>query len=323
MRKKITEKSKTSSEIVNFANHKLLFDSTIILDTTLSILIPTFNSDCTELVNSLHQEAMATTGLRYEIVVAEDGSTDPALISLNHSIATLPDVRHIIREKNVGRSAIRNFLAREAQYPHLLFIDSHMSVIRPDFLRTYLSHIDEPLVYGGYIIPSDVVVPEGNLRYLYEQSCAEILSHANRQQSPYANFHTSNFMISRDLMLTYPLDERFKRYGYEDVLWGKTLQEAGVGIHHISNPLGFSRFEDNARYMEKTDEGLQTLHEFRDELQGYSRLLGVARKLRVLKMPLRWFHALFGSMMRKQLTGPHPSLWIFKVYRLTYYFSLT
>lgn len=273
-------------------------------------------------MTSLHQEATATAGLRYEIIVAEDGSTDRALISHNHTTASLPNVRHIIREENVGRSAIRNFLARKAQYPHLLFIDSHMSVIRPDFLRTYLSHLSEPLVYGGYIIPSDMVVPEGNLRYLYEQSCAEMLSHANRQQSPYANFHTSNFMISRDLMLKYPLDERFKRYGYEDVLWGKTLQEAGIGILHISNPLGFSRFEDNARYMEKTDEGLQTLHEFRSELQGYSRLLGIAHKLRALKMPLRWFHALLGSSMRKQLAGPRPSLWIFKVYRLTYYFTL-
>ena len=42
----------------------------------LSILIPTYNDDCRELVASLQQQADNISGLEYEILVADDGSTD-------------------------------------------------------------------------------------------------------------------------------------------------------------------------------------------------------------------------------------------------------
>ena len=290
----------------------------------LSILIPTFNSECTELVSQLQSQAEAIPGLDYEILVADDGSTDTDKVEANLKITEWPHCRYLIRKENVGRAAIRNFLARSSRYDHLLFIDSHMSVISDHFLHTYLSHPDDDLVYGGYAITCEEK-PHGNLRYLYEMSCIESQRHDRRAQSPYANFHTSNFMVRRRVMLSYPLDERFKRYGYEDVLWGKTLKSAGIRIIHIDNPVGFNHFESNSRFMEKTEEGLQTLYDFRKDLSGYSRLLSVSHRLHQWHVDrmVRCVYGWSNRLLRKNLTGANPSLSIFKLYRLGYYLNIS
>ena len=44
---------------------------------SLSILIPTYNDPCFELVDTLRHQAEAT-GISYEIIVADDGSTSPS-----------------------------------------------------------------------------------------------------------------------------------------------------------------------------------------------------------------------------------------------------
>ena len=289
----------------------------------ISILIPTYNDVCVELVASLSSEACQIEGLDYEILVADDGSTIADTIEANKKINSFPNCRYLIREQNVGRSAIRNFLAQEARYELLLFIDSHMSVANSHFLAHYLSHADYPLAYGGYTIAKNSKY-KGNLRYAYEISCIDAQDADKRASSPYANFHTSNFMIHRDVMLSHPLDERFKHYGYEDVLFGKQLQAAGIKIVHIDNPIGFQRFESNSRFVEKTEESLRTLHQFKDELRGYSRLLSLTDRFHRYHLSgiLRLFHTCLGTTLRKNLTNNNPSLFLFRLYKLTYFSSL-
>lgn len=289
----------------------------------LSILIPTYNDVCVGLVDSLSTLACQTTGLTYEILVADDGSTSSAVIEANQEINAFPHARYILRKQNVGRSAIRNFLAQQAQYDLLLFIDSHMSVVNDSFLSDYLSYHDSQLVYGGYTVDA-TQEHKGNLRHAYELSCIAAQDASYRALSPYSNFHTSNFMIHREVMLAYPLDERFRYYGYEDVLFGKQLKSAGINITHINNPVGFARFEDNLRFVEKTEEGLQTLYAFQEELRGYSRLLTISERLRDNHL-LRLFHMLhscLGRPIRSNLIGRHPSLYLFKIYKLTYFSTL-
>ena len=285
--------------------------------TSLSILIPTWNSVCTDLVTALHHQASQLSGLVYEIVVIDDGSTDRSTVEANQRINTLSHCRFIMQEHNIGRAAIRNLLARTARYDHLLFIDSHMSVISDQYLSRYLTDASCALVYGGYTISSGIH-PVGNLRFRYEQSCLPSQLASSRSTSPYANFHTSNFMVHREVIISHPIDERFKQYGYEDVLWGKTLKELSIPIKHIDNPLGFNHFESNGRFMEKTDEGLETLFTFRQELSGYSRILSLCDRLERyhLTFPFAWTDRLLGTLMRRHLTGRHPTLTIFKLYRL-------
>ena len=281
----------------------------------ISVLIPTYNDVCVTLVRSLHHQA-AQLGIRYEIVVADDGSTCQDSILQNRTVNSLPHCRYMERTENVGRAAIRNFLARQAQYEWLLFVDGDMVVRRSDYLQRYAtSAADDAIVCGGVSIGP---LQPGNLRSMYEHQAAPEHTLERRRRSPYHDFHTANFLVRRELMLSHPFDLRFRHYGYEDVLFGKQMEQLSVPVTHTDNPLSFERFEANADFVSKTEEGIRTLCQFRHELHGYARLLDIPA---ALYGPLRLWHRLFGRLERSCLTGSRPRLWLFRLYKLGYFAS--
>ena len=61
----------------------------------LSILIPTFNDVCNDVVKELQRQASQIEGLSYEIVVADDGSTDTEAMAANEAIADTSSERRM------------------------------------------------------------------------------------------------------------------------------------------------------------------------------------------------------------------------------------
>ena len=289
----------------------------------LSILIPTYNDLCVNLVDALRQQAEAAD-FAYEILVADDGSTDADVIARNSGINQWEHCQYLRQPKNIGRAAIRNYLAQTAQYDWLLFIDSDMTLVRADFLSKYASIESAEVIDGGVCIGGDADALRDNLRYRYEKAVEHEHTVEIRQQNPYRDFHTANFLIRRDLMLAHPFDERFRHYGYEDVLFGKQLRADRIAITHIDNPMGFCTFESNPDFIAKTEEGLQTLSQFRHELRGYSRMLTFADGIHI--PPILWIirlsHRLFGTLIRRNLCGHHPNLRLLGLYKLGYFLTL-
>ena len=291
----------------------------------LSILIPTYNKACGTLVADLQAQAEAT-GIDYEIIVADDGSTDQSTIEANErDISHRPHCTYIIRGENVGRAKIRNFLAQKAQFCRLLFIDSDMSVGDADFISRYAAAEAEGVVDGGVKIVGDERLLAGNLRFLYEKAAEPEHTAEKRRLRPHQHLHTANLMIARSVMTDCPFDERFSHYGYEDVMLGKELHERHIPVCHIDNPLDFGSFETNAAFVAKTEEGLRTLYSFRDDLRGYSTLLTVAEGIHLgpARRLLRLLFAAVRRPVRRHLCGRHPNVTIFKLYKLGYYLSLT
>ncbi len=289
----------------------------------LSILIPTYNDLCVNLVDALRQQAEAAD-FAYEILVADDGSTDADVIARNSGINQWEHCQYLRQPKNIGRAAIRNYLAQTAQYDWLLFIDSDMTLVRADFLSKYASIESAEVVDGGVCIGGDADALRDNLRYRYEKAVEHEHTVEIRQQNPYHDFHTANFLIRRDLMLAHPFDERFRYYGYEDVLFGKQLRADHIAITHLDNPMGFCTFESNPDFVAKTEEGLRTLHQFRNELRGYSRLLTLVEGIHIplILSLIRFFHRLFGGLIRRNLCSHHPNLRLFSLYKLGYFLCI-
>ena len=289
----------------------------------LSILIPTYNDLCVRLVDDLRQQAEAA-GFDYEILVADDGSTNADVIAKNSKINQWPHCQYLRQSQNIGRAAIRNHLARQARYDHLLFIDSDMTLVRPDYLSRYVSTAGADVIDGGVCIGGDADALKGNLRYRYEKAAEHEHTAEMRRLHPYQDFHTANFLIRRDLMLAHPFDERFRHYGYEDVLFGKQLRADRIAITHIDNPMGFCTFESNPDFIAKTEEGLQTLSQFRHELRGYSRMLTFVEGIHIplIVSLIRLTHRLFGTLIRRNLCGHHPNLRLLGLYKLGYFLTL-
>lgn len=300
----------------NFAHNYALR----IMNYALSILIPTYNDRCKLLVGELRQQAEAAH-LTYEILVADDGSTDEDVIRENSEISQWAHCQFLKQPRNIGRAAIRNYLAQTALYPHLLFIDSDMTLLRSDYIYKYVAMEEADVIDGGIAVGGDANALKGNLRYRYEKAAEHEHTADKRQQNPYSDFHTANFLIRRDIMLAHPFDERFRYYGYEDVLFGKQLKANHIAITHIDNPMGFCTFESNHDFVAKTEEGLHTLCRFRNELRGYSRLITLVEGIHIplILSLIRLSHRVFGKLIRRNLCSAHPSLRLFNLYKLGYF----
>ncbi len=292
----------------------------------LSILIPTYNDSCTEIVRQLDIQARKIADLDYEILIGDDGSTDPHTIEENQLLTALPHCKVYRFEKNRGRAAIRNSLVEFAEKEWLLFVDSgDMRIPSNDFLRRYIHTTEDHLVvYGGYTLslPSPDM-QESNLRYKYEMAARNNSSASRRKKMRHPNFQSSNFMAHRDLCRQVPFDERFVRYGHEDTLWAKDVAKRGIEILHIDNPVERFVYDDNATYLRMTIEALTTLREFQNELSGYSRLITVARLIQRLHLSpiVRFLFRQNEHRWRTNLEGDAPSLTVFNLFRLGYFLS--
>lgn len=292
--------------------------------TTLSILIPTFNRDCTNLVRTLHLQAERIDGLHYELLVADDASTLVEVKQANRAIRELEHCSLIELEQNVGRASIRNFLAREAKYPYLLFLDSDVQIVSDDYLKQYLRCEADRVVYGGVCIQPNAELAAHNLRYRYELECEPRFSVERRRVSPYQGFRTSNFLVKRDLLLQHPFDERIRHYGYEDVLFGRKLLSANIPVTHMHNPVAVDDFESNEVFLRKTDEGLHTLLSLAPEMRDSTSILMCVDKLqRWHLIPLLMLlYRLSSASIKRNLLGTSPSVRLYNLYRLCTYIQL-
>lgn len=283
----------------------------------LSVLIPTYNLDCYNLVRDLSLQLPADA----EIIVGDDGSTDLLNLAANEPINSLPRCRLWKAPENLGRARIRNRLAQMAQGEWLLFMDSDAMVTDPQYLQRYLDSRVADVVVGGTRAPERCPSPEVSLRYRYERRYWERATAERRNQRPYESFTAFNFMIRRTVMMETGFDEACSTYGHEDTLLGQTLEAKGKTILHIENPLVHMGLDSNEDFMRKTELALKALLEQTDTLGQSSTLLKAYRKLKVLHLlPLvRLWHALAGTWERKNLTGKHPCLTLFNIYKLGYY----
>lgn len=281
----------------------------------LSVLIPLYKDYCVEQVTALQRQCEGIAGLAWEIVVAYDGARD-SFADANAPINCMDGCRLIVRGKNCGRSATRNFLAHEARYDTLIYIDSGLKP-NPHFVEKYVENMGRASVVCGNIEVDRDSIDTSNLRCKNELRAQYRFTADRHATDPYKNFHSGNFMAERGVMTDNPFREDITTYGYEDTLFGKRLAERRVSILHIDNPVLFVRFESNARFLEKTKEGIATLFAYRDELVGYSPLLRLACTIN--KWHLSWLllaaYRCLGRAMETNLRGRHPSLAVFSFYR--------
>lgn len=288
---------------------------------SLSILIPVYNWDCTQLIKDLHFQGLVNA-IPYEIIVADDCSTDKELSERNRIVAeSHENCRYFGLPHNIGRAAIRNFMADQSRYDKLLFLDCDSAVKDKEFLRKYLVMADKASVVCGGVIHPDTIPRKGvELRYLYEKSAAFERSAGFRSQNPYLRFTSFSFLIDKPVFMAIRFDESYVRYGYEDVQFGHELEENGVSILHIDNPLSHLGLEDSEAYLNKTRQAVLNAYDHKDDIGESSKLLTHYNK--VLRFRMRWFFRIiwtfFQKSMEKNLLGPQPKLRVFSLYKLCY-----
>ncbi len=245
----------------------------------ISILIPVYNRDITQLVTELHRQCVKL-GEPFELLIYDDASTQ-RYKDKNRAIEGLLGINYVELSDNIGRSRIRNRLAKYARYDNLIFLDCDSKVHYKTFVKRYINALDSAdVIYGGtYYSPRP---PKNEKKYLHWKYGLnrESPAPARRMKRPYELLHSNNFMISRDVMRGYPFDESIEGYGYEDLEWAQRLAQNNITVSHIDNPvvhLGLKNTKDFIKDIDQSIDNLIALH--REKKIEQSRLIRSYEKL--------------------------------------------
>jgi glycosyltransferase involved in cell wall biosynthesis len=284
----------------------------------LSILIPTFNQDCTQLVHDLLEQLPQDA----EIIVADDGSTVASIRENNATISQLGQCRYWQAKMNLGRAKIRNLLAEMAQGEWILFIDSDAQVKSKDFIANYLKETNgRQVICGGTGNYDSCPSEDKALRYKYEVHAERKRTLKARRKKPYAQFSTFNFMILRDLFLQIRFCNEICDYGHEDSLFGLALKDRKIPVLHIDNKLIHTGLEPTPAYLRKIKTSLFTLSRIDEKIQRRFTISAIALFIKKchLQGVVTWLFKVSGHQLKQNLYGKNPSLFLFKLYKLGFF----
>ncbi|RZS91887.1 glycosyltransferase family 2 protein [Aquimarina brevivitae] len=290
----------------------------------VSILIPVYNYDISQLLEKLEQELVGLD-VTTEIIILDDCSTDERLKAQNKSRAK----HHIYLENNsnLGRVATRLKLAKQAQFECLLFLDADVLPVYPNFISKFLSVNSHKydLIFGGIVYAKDPPESEYSLRWNYGKR-REAKSLVERIKQPYASIISQHFFIHKETAITIFTIMDLDRYGM-DILFTYLLKEHKVAILHIENPTEHLGLEKNRDYLVKTKRGLRTTYELETKgfipknyrpIQQKSNLISTL----FLAKPLLYFISKYNTVMADRLCSKNPNLLIFDLYKLYHYLQL-
>ena len=274
----------------------------------LSILIPVYNSDIRLLVQALHRQG-TRLGITFEIRCYDDGS-QTAIRNLNQQLIGITHLIYRELPKNLGRSKIRNLLAKEARFPYLLFLDDDAQIIRDDFIKSYLDHLSpDKVLVGGRVYPEKPPPASQRLHWRYGKI---------REQRPTSAFQSNNFFLSKALFLSIQFNEEIQGYGHEDTFFGWRLAEAGISVLNIPNPVKNIGLDEVTDYLKKQSEAIENLTLLQSKYPDINTRL--IRSIKIIKglylrLPFLWIFGECKSMIKEKLKS-QPSLLLFDIYKI-------
>lgn len=290
---------------------------------SISICIPVFNQDVRKLMEQLMEQA-SRIALPIEIILAEDGSTGPEA-TYNRDFVQGTNIVYMHEETNIGRSAIRNLLAKHSKGTYLLYLDGDSSIENPHFLENYFRQIEahpEAVLCGGTYFQKRMPALKYSLHYMYGTKVVEKL-HSCRDSRNRFHFMSSNFVIPRKYCKDIHFDESLKQYGHEDTVFEYTLRQHEIEVIGIDNPILHDDLDENHTFLMKTTQAIENLKlllnnpKYADALQ-HIGLVKAAMRMQRMRMA-GFYRLLFSaneSKIVRHLFGPSPSLHVLQAYKL-------
>ncbi len=290
----------------------------------ISICIPIFNHDSTNLIRVLAQQCLSAS-IEYEILVIDDCSQ--LFREENRKIAEMPGVKYFEQDKNLGRAAVRNLLSQKALYDWLLFLDCDAILLDDAFVSRYVKEIkknEADVVIGGYRYsdekPSDSTL---YLRWLYGKKREERNIEARNQRS-HCSFSSFNFMAKKSVFDKVNFDESLRKYGHEDTLFGWLLKHNGFRIRHIDNPARQEDLDSTDVYLQKLNDASENLWLIYRKVDDPADFVKDVKVLRCFER-LRRFHLLelvhctlnlLKPLILRNLKSKSPKIFFLDLYKL-------
>ena len=294
--------------------------------TSISICIPIYNQDIKPLVSTLANQASLMAG--FVNIIAVDDASEEVYKNKNRLLEEKYQIHYEELSNNIGRSAIRNYMASISTGSHCLFLDGDSIIENPDFLKTYLDALEknEDAVYcGGTYFQKANYDANKMLHWTYGTKVIAKL-HSTRQADGRFHFMSSNFVIKKDVFKFISFDENIREYGHEDTIMGYELKEHQIDVIGIDNPVLHGSLDTNEVFLEKVSQSVFNLKKLK--LSGHYekplqeiRLIRTAAKLSLSGFAgiYRWFFDAINALVFKNLNGDKPSLRLLSMYKLYLY----
>lgn len=215
------------------------FQSTL----AMSVIIPTYNRagmlpDLLESWREVHQNTLHS----YELIFSDDGSTDDTVEVLERCSKDLPII--ILRNEHGGASRARNAAVGCARGEKILFLGDDIYP-DPQIINLHLKKLRE-------LEKTDAVLGECGwhpalnvnhlMKHITEIGCEQFsFLHLPRYEfTDFRHFYTCNISVDREFLLSEStiFDERFDKYGFEDIELGYRLALKGMKIYYLPDAWG-------------------------------------------------------------------------------------
>lgn len=279
----------------------------------ISILIPTFNYNIVPLVNELYKQ-VTKEKINFEILVYDDGSLSE-INKKNETINALNYCTFKALDNNIGRSAIRNLLAKNAKYNNLLFLDADVFPFNKHFIKNYINHSNKNIVYGGIVQTNNPPKKPKKLRWIYTKKRERFL------------VNSANFLILKATFNQHPFDESLKKYGCEDVCFFEMLSDNNIKLNYINNPVIHNGNDSAKVFIKKTNQAIENLilliNQNKISINKY-KVSKLHNKLRPLKLDLliSIIFKLTKPLLIINFNSSFPSLVLYDFYRLGYFCTI-
>ena len=158
----------------------------------LSICIPTYNTDCSELLDILAKQIKQLEEA-VEVLVCDDFSKD--YVRKNQKACERNGFFFFENKLNLGSISTRIKLARNSSFNWLLFIDADMVPVHKKYVHNYILKIkNDAVVFGGYNYKKDNQknLLRKNYGFKREQKTVDV-----RKRTPYKYVFSGNMLIKK------------------------------------------------------------------------------------------------------------------------------
>ena len=287
----------------------------------ISVLIPVYNYSIIPLVEELHKQLEASKTI-YEIIVWDDASTETFYLQ-NKIINHVPNIHHFRSDSNLGSIKTRQLLYEKSLFNWLLYVDADVIPKSPNFIQNYLDLIpkDYDAVYGGCSYGKEAPKNEMLLRWKYGRSKEEVDAKI-RNQKPYKNVFSSNFMIKRSVFSLINSKIEDTGYGFDNY-FGALLKANEINVFHINNEVYHLGIESSEYFLSKTKQAVDNLLKL--HLEGKMKihdnsLLHLFTTLKASKL-CGLFSKIYKNSHKKMesnLMGENPSIARLQLYKISY-----
>lgn len=297
----------------------------------ISVLIPVFNIDVSELVRELYSQ-LSKSNVVFEVIILDDKSEE-RYRAINQRIKG-KKIIYIESEINYGRTLVRQQLVKKASFEWVLLIDGD-SLIDESFIDNYLNSLlyqreEVDIMVGGTKYqqkpPKDCKL---HLHWTYG-SQREKLDIKKRSRLPYHGFICNNIVIKKAVFDQLTFSETLQGYGHEDTLIGIQLEQFKAAVLYIDNPVIHNGIETTAVFLKKTHSALENLLLLEKTvnkavLRKHVKLYNLFywQKKLLLTPLLKITYNFSEAFIRSRLNRCHPPLRLFDFYRLHFLIQLS